>query len=281
MDRVRGAPYHPQTQGKIERWHQTLKNRILLENNVLPKLGNRKVIDVTRRDIENLHRSLKRAPYRANRALALLSKMFSLAVSWEWRDKNPVIGITRFQENKRERWLSEDELDRLYSVLEKHPDQRVANAIRLLVLTGARKSEALGATWDQFDMERGVWTKPGHATKQNKTEHIPLSQHALGLLATMKEVSDSPFLFPGNVPDKPLQDIKRSWMRICEQAKLKDVRLHDLRHTFASHLVSRGLSLPIVGKLLGHTQAITTQRYAHLADDPLREAANQFSKLIK
>jgi integrase len=252
-----------------------------LENIILPSIGRYKVADITRRELESLHSKIKGTPYRANRVLALLSKMFSLAVAWNYRPDNPVKGIQRFQEQKRERWLSEDELDRLYSALAEHLDQRIANAVRLLVLTGARKSEVLGATWDQFDMERGVWTKPSHATKQNKTEHVPLSRYALGLLSTMKETSDCPFLFPGNAPGKPLQDIKKSWKRICEEAELKDVRLHDLRHTFASHLVSRGMSLPIVGKLLGHTQAITTQRYAHLADDPLREAVNEFGKLIK
>ncbi len=110
-------------------------------------------------------------------------------------------------------------------------------------------------------------------------EHLPLSPAALSILKKIKEEkSDSPFLFPGNVKGKPLQDIKKSWATISKQADLKDFKIHDIRHTYASHLVSSGLSLSIVGKLLGHTQASTTQRYAHLADEPLREATTLFAE---
>ena len=105
---------------------------------------------------------MKGTPYQANRVRALLSKMFSLAVGWEWRADNPVTGIEKFPENARDHWLREEELQRLVAVLARHPNQRAANIVRLLILTGARKSEVMGATWDQFDLERGVWTKPAH-----------------------------------------------------------------------------------------------------------------------
>ena len=127
-------------------------------------------------------------------------------------------------------------------------------------------------------MERGVWIKPSHHTKQKRTEHLPLSAPALVLLSEMRGragASDQ-FLFPGNAPDKPLQGIKKFWRGITEQVGLEDYRLHDNRHTHASHLVSSGLSLEIVGRLLGHTNPLTTKRYAHLADDPLRAAAERF-----
>ncbi len=170
-------------------------------------------------------------------------------------------------------------MTRLLNALNATPHQTTANIIRLLLLTGARKHEVLSATWDQFNLEKGVWTKRAHTTKQKKMEYLPLSPAALSLLKEIKdEQNDSPFLFPGNVQGKPLQDIKGSWATICKQANLEDFRVHDLRHTYASHLVSSGLSLSIVGKLLGHTQAATTQRYAHLADEPLREATTLFAE---
>ncbi len=253
-------------------------DQYMLDNIILPKLGSSKVAEVKRRDIESLLLAMRDTPYQANRVRALLSKMFSLAVSWDWRTDNPAQGIKKYQEQKRDRWLKEDELKRLIAVLDNHPNQKIANIVRLLILTGARKGEVFTDTWDQFDLERGVWTKPAHTTKQKQTEHTPLSQQAVTLLTDIKAAADPdiPYVFPGEVPGQPITDIKRFWNEVRTAANLGDTRLHDLRHTFASHLVSGGVSLPIVGRLLGHTQPQTTQRYAHLADDPLREAVNGF-----
>ena len=210
--------------------------------------------------------------------LALLAKMFSLAVEWQWRSDNPVKGLARYHEERRERWLSDSELAQLLSALSNHPNQRAANAVRFQLMTGARIGEVLAARWSDIVLERGVWIKPSHHTKQKRTEHLPLSAPALALLAEMRERAGSVerYLFPGNAPDKPLQGIKKFWRNVTEQAGLKDYRLHDNRHTHASHLVSSGLSLEIVGRLLGHTNPLTTKRYAHLVDDPLRAAAERF-----
>ncbi len=244
-------------------------------------IGSKTIQEITTKDIYLLHRELKETPYQANRVRALLSKMFNLAIQWGWRSDNPVKGIDKYHEHKKNRWLNNEEMQRLWSVLEKHPNRGVANVIRLLLLTGARRNEMLTATWDQFDLERGVWTKPAHATKQNRMEHLPLSLQALEILKNMQHISHTNFLFPGKISGKPLQEINKAWGTIRKKAGLLDVRLHDLRHTHASHLVSSGLSLSIVGKLLGHTQASTTQRYAHLADEPLREATSLFGNKIK
>jgi integrase len=254
----------------------------LLNRLILPRLGALKVAQITRRDIETFHLYLGKTPYQANRALALLSKMFSLAVSWGWRQDNPVTGIKKYPEEKRDRWLNQEELDRVWSVLDKHASHPTSYLFKLLLLTGARKGEMMQATWDQFDLKAGVWTKPSHVTKQKKKEHLPLSEKALAILQTLKssQQEGSPYLFPGRVAGEPIKEIKTFWKTVLKEANLTHVRIHDLRHTHASHLVSSGLSLSIVGKLLGHTQTSTTQRYAHLADEPLRQAAEIFGQKV-
>src|SRR3989338_10206865 len=253
----------------------------LLKNIILPTLGAFKVKTIARREIETLHFQLKGTPYQANRGLALLSKMFSLAVAWGWREDNPAKGIPKYQEEKRDRWLNDEELQRLFSVLDQYSKHLTSYVFKFLILTGARKGEALNATWDQFDLEKGVWTKPSHLTKQKKKEHLPLSIEAIEILETMKSQASSSFLFPGKVEGKSIQEIKRAWDTIRKKSGFPDLRIHDLLHTHASHLVSSGLSLSIVGKLLGHTQAPTTQRYAHLADESLREATEFFGSRVK
>lgn len=259
------------------------EDKKLLQSIILPTIGKQQVKRISRRTIESLHLQLGKTPYQANRTLAVLSKMFSLAIVWGWREDHPVKGIPRYQEEKRDRWLNEEELDRFWETLECYPNHLAAFVLKLLLLTGARKSEVLKATWEQFDLENGVWTKPSHLTKQKKREHLPLSEQALQILSQLKKLdkNESNYLFPSQSRDKPLRDIKSFWERIIKEAKLENVRIHDLRHTHASHLVSSGLSLSIVGKLLGHTQASTTQRYAHLADAPLRQAAQLFGNKIR
>lgn len=252
----------------------------MLDQIILKHFGTKKVEEISSRDIQLLHHELRKTPYIANRVRSLLSKMFNLAIGWQWTITNPVEGVTKYQEQKRDRWLNDEELQRLWDILEKYYNQSVANAIRLLLLTGSRRNEVLKATWDQFNLEKGVWTKPAHTTKQNKMEHLPLSSSAICLLKSMKKEASTNYLFPGKIQGESLQDIKKSWKTIRNKAGLPDVRLHDLRHTHASHLVSSGLSLSIVGKLLGHTQASTTQRYAHLADEPLRQATELFGNKV-
>ncbi len=291
---------------------------------IRPELGNRKVADVRHSELERLHnRIAKRAPYRANRTGSVLSKMFSLAVKWELRTDNPARGIERAPEEKRERFLSPAEIERLAAVLATHKEKTTCNAIRLLLLTGARRGETLGARWSEFDLEAGVWVKPSAHTKTKKEHRVPLSAPARLLLCEIKTDAEKrlaeenksrkpgtkekalEFVFPG-LDGKPLQEPKRAWLSICKAAGLaiqvakldakgkplldsrgepvmvwqSTVRLHDLRHTYAAILASSGLSLPIIGRLLGHTQAATTQRYAHLMDDPLRAATERVGAIV-
>jgi len=268
--------------GQKKREKSLKEDQKLLRNIIMPSLGSLKVAHVSRRDIESLHLRLKNTPYQANRVVALLSKMFSLAVSWGWRADNPAQGIEKYQEEKRDRWFNDEELQRLWSVLDKYSENLTAYVFKFLLLTGARKGEALQATWDQFDLEKGLWIKPAHLTKQKKKEYLPLSDKTLLLLEALKKRREGtlPYLFPGKKVGEPLKEVKKFWGTVLKQANLKNVRIHDLRHTHASHLVSSGLSLSIVGKLLGHTQASTTQRYAHLADEPLRKATDVFGKKV-
>jgi integrase len=261
---------------------QTYKQQIAAE--IIPALGQLKVANVTFADIDDVHRAITKRgrPYRANRVLALLSRMFSMAIRWHMRVDNPCKGIERNQEHKRRRYLSADELTRLAKALDEHSDQQSADTIRLLLLTGARRGEVLQARWDDFDLTSATWRKPGATTKQ-KTEHeVPLSSAAVQLLADLRQrvPHDAGLLFPA-ADGSHRRALKRdAWASICRAASLKGARLHDLRHTYASVLASAGLSLPIIGQLLGHTTPTTTARYAHLFDDPLRAAAERAGAII-
>jgi integrase len=262
-------------------------DRSMLENNIYPRIGARRVFEVTHKDIETLHRAMRETPHRANRVVSLLSKMFNLAIKWKYRSDNPAKGIERYQEHKRERYLRPDELARLRDVLKDHPSAS-ANAVRLLLLTGARRGEVLGATWDQIDFDHAVWTKPASTTKQKKVHSIPLSPAALAVFEEIKHAADeaqrrakaarqirkrSPYVFPSEDGEGHLTEIKKFWASVCRKAKINGVRLHDLRHTFASLLASEKQSLPIIGALLGHSSPTTTARYSHLFRDTTREAA--------
>ena len=168
-------------------------------------------------------------------------------------------------------------------MLAAHQNRRCANIIRLIMLTGARRGEAMNARWEQFDLENGVWTKPAATTKQPMLHRAPLSPAAVELLQGIRDdvPADCPWVFPGEKKGQPLSEMHSFWEGVREKAQLKDARIHDLRHTFASLLVSGGMTLPMIGRLLGHTQAQTTLRYAHLYDDPLREGLDQVGDALR
>jgi integrase len=254
--------------------------RALIDNHILPALGAMKVTDVAFVDADRLHRSMSGTPYWANRCATMGLKLFNLAIRWRLRVDNPFKGIERFPEEKRATYLSEAQLPALVSALAAHSDQQMSNVFRLLLLTGARRGEALAAKWDQFDLETGVWTKSAASTKQAKMHRTPLSAAAVELLRQIRSESDttSPWVFPNG--DGHLVDPKKSWASICRAAGISGLRIHDLRHTYASMLVNAGLSLPTIGAMLGHTQVSTTARYSHLVDSTLRTAAEHVGQLI-
>jgi integrase len=278
----------------------------MMNAHVLPAWGNRKAADITTADVDALlaevargrarpHKTKTRkkrstslkgprpTPIRANRVGGTIRKMFALAVRWKMRADNPASAFIRNPETPRERFLDNKEIERLSTELAQHPNQRFGHIIRLLLLTGARRGEVLNARWEQIDLEAGVWTKPAATTKQRRLHRIPLSAAAVQLLGAIRASvpAECPWVFPGDVPGKPVHEIKRFWDSVRKRAGIADARIHDLRHTFASLLVSGGMSLPMIGKLLGHTQVQTTQRYAHLFDDPLRAGLNEVGDMLK
>lgn len=263
--------------------------------------GAQKAASLSRGQISSLHAKTSKTPFAANRALATWSKMFSWASARGLTPEghNPAKGIERYRENRRERFLTDEELSRLGAALEeaetiglpwevdeskpssKHLakvanrrtklDPFVVGAIRLLLLTGARLREILHARWDQVDLQRGVIFLPD--SKSGK-KPLYLSSVAIEMIKSMPRIEGAPFIIAGAKPDKPRADLKKPWKSICRVAGIEGVRLHDLRHTFASIAAGQSLGLPVIGKLLGHTQAATTHRYAHLDVDPLRRAVD-------
>ena len=248
---------------------------------ILLAFGRSKVAAVTHADVDAWHHKLgRRAPTQANRTIAVLSRMFSLAIRWGWRPDNPCRGTERNEERKRRRYLTGAELERLSVALDKLDDKGAANAVRLLLLSGARRGELLAARWDDIDFKNGVWHKPASTTKQKQVHSVPLSEAACQLLAEMREhAGDAEWVFPARGGGHR-GHINAAWISLRKAADLRDVRLHDLRHTYASVLASAGQSLPVIGALLGHSTPVTTHRYAHLFADPLRAATERASAII-
>jgi integrase len=269
--------------------------RAMLRTWIIPALGRKKVAAVDREDIVKLHRRVtagdedhRGGRRRANAVKSLVSTLFNQATVWGMRTPhtNPVELVASNEEHGRERYLTGEEIARLMKVLEELREGKdgkrwrdSVDALALALLTGARRGEILGVAWDQLDLDAGVWTKPAMSTKQRRAHRVPLSADAVALFRrrlTERGESAMPslrqvFRRGNSMGGRSLMD--RDWSLIRASAGLEGVRYHDLRHSFASLLVGEGLSLPIIGKMLGHSKPQTTARYAHLADQPLREAA--------
>jgi integrase len=194
---------------------------------------------------------------------------------------NPAKGVELNAEHKRRRYPTPDELRRLGDALDQHPDQQAADIFRLCLYTGCRAGEAMSARFDAINLVSGVWTKPGSTTKQKSTHSAPLSAPARKLLGALRRRTNSEWVFPSaDSAAGHRVSIQKSWRAICRAADIVGLRVHDLRHGFASQLVSTGASLPLIGSLLGHSSPTTTARYAHLFDDPQREAVERVGKLL-
>lgn len=249
-----------------------------LERLHLPtQLKGRFVADVARPDVTRLHHLLRDKPYQGNRLIAMLSKFFNWCEKHGYRPdgSNPCRHIEKYKEKKRERFLSQEELARLGVALAETKQEKTATpwaiaAIRLLMLTGARLSEILTLQWDYIDFDHSNARLPDSKTGA-KTIH--LNAPAMEVLADIPRFDDNPYVICGEKPGAHLVNLQKPWRRIRKVAGLEDVRIHDLRHSFASIAVAGGMSLPMIGALLGHSQPATTARYAHLSDDPLRAAS--------
>jgi integrase len=263
---------------------------------ILRELGSeRKVVDVHHGDIVALHRAITDSghPVLANRTVSCASRMFSLALkpmageAKPWCDQaqgNPCKGLERNPEQAKERFLSPAEIAGVIEALDAYGRTSAADCLRLILVTGCRPGEAMLARWEQFDAQPGFWIKPSSHTKQRKEHRLPLSAPALQLIADIRdrrgEIRPTDYVFPGQRSGQPLRQLRSCWEAVCKHAGLYKVRIYDLRHTFGAMGAGGGLGLPLIGRLLGHTQARTTQRYAHLADDPLREAADKVARAI-
>lgn len=240
-----------------------------------PAFGHLELKALTRTNIEAAHAKWKTKPRTANHALAVLSKMLNWSEEHRYRDPdtNPCSHITRYPENHRERFLQPAELARLGAVLDqvaksKAVDVYAIAAIRLLIFTGARLSEILTLRWSYVDLERQVLLLPDSKTGQ-KT--ITLNAAAIAVLKKIPKMEKNPHVIVGRKAGSRLINLQKPWRYVRKLAKLDGVRLHDLRHTFASVGVAAGGSLPIIGRALGHSQVSTTQRYAHLTDTPVHQ----------
>ena len=260
------------------------EDKRLLRSVILPAMGKRKVSEVTRQDVIKLHQSQKQKAIQANRSVALLSKMFNLAEKWGFRPdgSNPCRLVERYKESKRKRYLSIEELSRLGQILQKVEGEGaelpgVLTAIRLIIFTGARLNEIITLRWENVNLDMGIMHIPDSKTG---FKTIPLSNTALQILQRAKRLEGNPYVCPGTKDGGHIVGIQRPWQRIRKKAGIEDVRIHDLRHSFASVGAASGLGLPIIGALLGHTQAATTQRYAHLSNDPMKAAADEIGRKI-
>jgi integrase len=269
--------YLPYVQSYKRSWRIDVS---VFQTHILPALGTKYLDDITRADITQLHQAVKaagKAPATANRILIILRFMFNLVME-KWQlpgvRENPASRIPLFQENnKRERYLTEQEIKRLHDAVQQTNNPWFPEMIGLLLVTGVRKSELLNAKWQDVNFSERIWRIP--MTKSGYARHVPLNDTALSIFLTTRKVgSHGTFVFPNPKTNKPYTQISTVWKRVRKIAALPDLRLHDLRHSFASLLVNSGRTLYEVQRLLGHSQARTTQRYAHLSHDTLLEATN-------
>lgn len=253
-----------------------------------PRFSRMLIDHLGKRDLDAFMSEMSDKQGAANRCMALLSKMMSLAIDWDYRTDNPCSKIERYPENQLDNFLKADQVAGLMDALDAESDRGAAKAVELLLLTGARRSEVLKATWQQFELEGDtpMWVVPREVVKGRFRTRVdlrrPLSQEAAELLINWRrdiEVASISWVFPSTRdPSKPRADLKDAWHRVRCAAGVPELRLHDLRHSFASAAVNSGASLYAVGKALGHRDARTTQRYAHLVDQGVRATADAVGK---
>ena len=245
---------------------------------ILPYFGKKRINEISSKDVRNFLDSLAHISTTANRCFALLSMAFKKAQDWEYLlgRSNPCTGVNKYKENKKQRFLSDAELkrleDSLMQQLEKQPASYcTVNALFLVLYTGCRVGEIMNLKWENVHLKDRYIHLPDTKTGEGAR---PLNQKAIDLLSSMKRKGDNPYVFYGKIPDQPIANIKTAWKTILKRAEIKDFRIHDLRHSFASFALKKGVPLVHVSKLLGHRNIATTMRYAHLELEQLKESTN-------
>jgi len=265
----------------VKRSWQT--DETILRIHILQRFGALHLDEISNQAIADLLSRMRDQGYASgtvNRVLILLRFIFNLARKWgvPGSAENPTAGLKTAPDVCRERFLSQDEVQRLLAALDADENRVAASAIKMLLLTGARRNEVTYAKWEHVNWGKRTLLVP--RAKSGRPRSIHLNSAALDLLRAIERTDENPFIFPSPVTGRPSPSLHFPWRRIRERAALLDVRLHDLRHSFASFLVNQGVSLYVVQGLLGHTQARTTQRYAHLANDTLADAAEVVRDVI-
>ena len=257
-------------------------DRRRITQHILPAWKSRKADSIKRADAATLHTKIGRlAPYEANRTLALVSKMFELGRRWGFVPENaanPARGIDKFREQKRDRWVSKEELTRLAVAISEDRNLYARAALWLYLLTGVRKTELLRVRWEDIDFSRAELRLPD--TKPGRAHHVPLSSPALTLLEKLPRQEGNPYILPGMKAGYHLVNIEKPWRRVRKAAGIEDVRLHDLRRTVGSWLAQAGHSLPLIGRILNHTDPKTTAVYTHLGDDLARRALEDHAQQV-
>ncbi len=249
-----------------------------LRNHILPKWGSCHLDEVTSQSVIEFHHGMRAkgyAPATANRMVILLRYMYNLAKKWKipGAETNATAGVQLYEvNNARERFLTAEETQRLKSAVEKSDNPQLKFIVALLLLTGCRKRELLDSKWQDFDVEHRSWRIP--LCKSGKARHVPLSSAAVSVLAQLPRWDGCPYVVPNPKTRKPFVSVYASWDTARKLAGLPDVCKHSLRHSAASNMVNAGQSLYAVGKVLGHTQMKTTQRYAHLSQETLLAAVD-------
>lgn len=247
-----------------------------------PKWGALRLCDITPRDVQMHHVAMKESHSigTANRHLSLISATFRKALEWGRIDRNPAAGIKAFKENnQRQRFLSKEEIGKLFAAMENEKNKTAVAAFKLLLMTGTRRQEALSARWSDINLELGQWWLP--QTKSGRGRYVTLSEEAKELLLSLPSRTSGGYVFPGRIQGKALHNPRRAFDRLLKAAGIEHLRIHDLRHSFASLAVNAGATLYEVQDLLGHSSAQMTQRYAHLADSGRRAAVGKVGSVIR
>lgn len=254
-----------------------------INHHILPTWGNQTIESITRQDVATLHQKIgAKTIYEANRVLALLSKMFDLAIEWGLLPEthaNPALRAKKFKEEKRDRWVHQDEMPRLMKAINKEENIYARYAILMYLLTAMRRMELLTLQWKEINWEREE-IRLGD-TKSGRIHYVPISTVARTILQQIPKEHDNPYVFVGKGGKSHLVNISKPWLRIREEANLPDVRLHDLRRTVGSWMAQSGHSLPLIGKVLNHSNQSTTAIYARLQDDSARQALEEHGAAMK